>query len=401
MTFSSGVDAPSCSGRVAVIGGGRWACVLAEKLCEIVPQSGRISVHSRHNAESVAKWMAEHALEDRIHVSSDWPRTPAELDAVIVANAARDHETAVDWALDAGIHVLVEKPIAMTANGAQHLADRARRRGVRFAAANVFLFASFVEKFATLLSREKDIRLVRLRWMDPSDETRYGDSKRFDPGLPIFSDWLPHVSSILGALLPGRPHTCESLRFLRGGAHLELELLLGDIPCSVELVRNGERRQRVVEVAASDTALQLDFTVEPGTISCGSTTLDGDPDRSAHESPLALMLRAFLCWAARGKFDTRLDTEIGLRACRLIDQTLTLYNAALLPWLMTRLTRPGGADDDLRYALGEILQFRGLLSAAALDREIERLRARFAHAPDTGWLSTLINARAVSAEEQS
>jgi predicted dehydrogenase len=345
--------------------------------------------------------MAAHALQDRIHVSSDWPRTPTEIDAVIVANAARDHATAVDWALGAGIHVLVEKPIAMTANGAQHLSDLACRRSVHFAAANVFLFASYVEKFATLVSREKDIRLVRVRWMDPRDETRYGDSKRFDPGLPIFSDWLPHVSSIVGALLPGRLHTCESLRFLRGGAHLELELLVGDIPCSVELVRNGERRQRVVEVAASGRALQLDFSVEPGTISCGSTTSDGDPDWSARESPLALMLRAFLGWAARGQFDVRLDTEIALRACRLIDQTLTLYNAALLPWLMTRLAHLGDADDDLRYALGEILQFRGLLSAAALDREIERLRAQFARAPDAGWLSTLINARAVSAEEQS
>jgi hypothetical protein len=78
-----------------------------------------------------------------------------------------------------------------------------------------------------------------------------------------------------------------------------------------------------------------------------------------------------------------------------------MYHAALLPWLTSRLTHPGNADEDLRYALGEILQFRGLLSTAALEREIERVRDQFAKAPDTKWLSALISARAASAEEQS
>jgi len=252
-----------------------------------------------------------------------------------------------------------------------------------------------------VVSHERAIRFVRVCWMDPGVENRYGAEKRFDPGLPIFADWLPHVSSILGTLLPSSPHRCERLRFVRGGAHLELELAVGGVPCSVQLVRNGERRQRVIEVAASDRVLQLDFSVEPGRIGCGPTTLDGDPDWNVRESPLGLMLRAFLRWAAGGWFDRRLDTEIGLRACRLVDQTLPMYHAALLPWLTARLTHPGNADEDLRYALGEILQFRGLLSTAALEREIERVRDQFAKAPDTKWLSALISARTASAEEQS
>jgi predicted dehydrogenase len=391
----------SCPDSIAVIGGGRWACVLAEKLCKIVPGPVRLSVHSRHNSESVAAWMAAHALRERIHVSSEWPRSCEDTSAVIVANAARDHEKAVEWALGAGLPVLVEKPIALNAASAQHLVDQARTRTVRLAAANVFLFASYLERFAALVSDERDIRFVRVCWMDPGVENRYGAEKRFDPGLPIFADWLPHVSSILGTLLPSSSHRCERLRFVRGGAHLELELAVGGVPCSVQLVRNGERRQRVIEVAVSDRVLQLDFSVEPGRIGCGPTTLDGDPDWNVRESPLGLMLRAFLRWAAGGWFDRRLDTEIGLRACRLVDQTLPMYHAALLPWLTSRLTHPGNADEDLRYALGEILQFRGLLSTAALEREIERVRDQFAKAPDTKWLSALISARAASAEEQS
>jgi predicted dehydrogenase len=345
--------------------------------------------------------MAAHALRERIQVSSDWPRSCGDRSAAIVVNAARDHEQAVDWALDAEMPVLVEKPIALDAGSAQRLADRARRGSIRFAAAHVFLFASYLERLAVLVSRERDIRAVRVCWTDPRGENRYGDEKRFDPGLPVFADWLPHVSSIVGTLLPGGRHSCERLRLLRGGAHLELDLTVGGVPCSVQLVRNGERRQRVIEVAASDRMLQLDFSAEPGRINCGPTTFDGDPDWNARETPLALMLRAFLRWAGGGAFDSRLDHEIGLRACRLIDEARPLYDAALLPWLAGRLARAGDADEDLRYALGEILQSGGLLSAAVLERETERVREQFTKVPDIERLKALIRLRAASAEEQS
>ena len=401
MKDTSETDGECCPARVAVIGGGRWACVVAEKLCSLVPDSIGVSVHSRHNSRAVADWMAAHSLQRRVLVCSEWPRSAADANAVIVANAARDHAAAVDWALAAEIPVLVEKPLALSAAIAQQLIDRARSRSLRLGAAHVFLFAAYLERFAALIARERDIRSAHVCWEDPRVETRYGDEKRFDPGLPVFADWLPHVSSIVGALLPGSSLRCEDLRLLRGGAHVELKLAAGSVPCSVQLIRNGGRRRRVIEIAAAGRALRLDFSTEPGRISCGVTTEDPDPDWNARQSPLALMLRAFLRWAAGGRFDFRLDSEIGLRACRLIDETLARYDAALLTWLSGRLTDPGDTDEDLRYALGEILQYRGLLSAGAIERGIERVRARFARAPDTGWVKALISARAADSEEQS
>ena len=92
-----------CPDSVAVIGGGRWARVLAEVLCNLVPPSSSISVHSRHNAGSMSNWISERGLGDRIHVSSQWPQFDLAVShAVVVANAARDHEEAIEWALSAG-----------------------------------------------------------------------------------------------------------------------------------------------------------------------------------------------------------------------------------------------------------------------------------------------------------
>lgn len=350
-------------------------------------------MHSRHNAELVAAWVKSQGLHQRVEVSGEWPcLLHARSTAVIVANAARDHESAAESALSQRVPVLVEKPIAPTAAASQRLADLARNSGARFAAAHVFLFARYVQRFAHLVTESGAIRSVKVRWMDPAVESRYGDEKRFDPGLPIFADWLPHVLSIANPLTCGLPPRCEHLKFFRGGAHLELELALGNIPCSVELVRNGDRRQRIVEVVTSEKTLLLDFSCEPGTIIDGSRTSNGDPDWGRAEGPAALMLLAFLRWAAGGKFDNRLDNELGLRASEVIDQAATLYKAALVPWLTAELASSHDATDDLRYGLTELFQSAGLLPKTAIEEQIEQVRQRFSRLSDTTWLTALVEA---------
>jgi predicted dehydrogenase len=384
----------SCPERIAVIGGGRWARELTSLLCSLAPPGVRISVHSRHNAESVSEWAKSRGLEQRIAVSSEWPHLlRARSTAVIVANAARDHESAAESALFERVPVLVEKPIAPTAAASHRLVDLARRRDTRFAAAHVFLFARYLESFARLVNETGAIRSLRVHWMDPSVETRYGEKKRFDPGLPIFADWLPHVLSMTNALTPGLPPRCERLKFFRGGAHLELELVLGNIPCGVELVRNGDRRQRIVEVVTLEKTLLLDFSREPGTIISGSRTSNGDPDWGRARGPAALMLLAFLRWAAGGEFDSRLDIELGLRASEVIDQAASMYKAALVPWLAAELASPRSDADDLRYALTELLQSVSLLPETAIDEQIERVRREFSRTSDTHWLKALVEAQ--------
>lgn len=343
--------------HIAVIGGGRWARVLTEILCGLVPPSVGISVHSLHNVGPMSAWVLERGFGKRIQVSSDWPQFLSKgSSAMIVANAARDHKKAIEWALSAGVPVLVEKPITLTAAESQRLANIARSKEVRFAAAHTFLFASYLENFAKLVAEAGGARYLQVRWMDPQLESRYGEQKQYDLSLPIFADCLPHVLSMAGALTPGLPQRCETLKLFRGGAHLELELKLGDIPCSVQLVRNGEQRQRIIEITTGQKMFRLDFSKEPGTIVSGSTVMDGDLGWEVKQRPAARMLMAFLRWAAGGEFDSRLDIEIGLRANQVIDHTLDLYRSALMPWLMERLASPGELDDDLRYAFKEILQ---------------------------------------------
>ena len=343
--------------NIIVIGGGRWSRVLIDVLCNLVPPDAKVLVYSPRNAAGMEAWIFERGLKDRVCVSTKLPtKLSGATNAAIVANAARDHEKATEWAISRGLPVLVEKPLTLNLAATQRLVDSANCKQVYFAAAHVFSFASYIEVFSRVVASADRIESIRVQWMDPQFESRYGEAKSYDPGLTVYADWLPHILSILGTLASDHDSQCEKLEFLSGGAHLGIELKLGNIPCAIELVRNGKTRKRVIEVATQQKKITLDFSGEPGTIISGSEPICADPDWDVTEKPVSRMLGAFLQAAAGGVRDERLNVEIGLRASRLIEQVSALYSSALLSWLSGKLLMIESDDDnDLRYALSEIL----------------------------------------------
>lgn len=78
----------------------------------------------------------------RVHKFTDWRDLIAspEIDAVDICSPTHLHETMAIAALEAGKHVLVEKPLALTPEGAQRVLDAARRTGQTFMAAQVLRF---------------------------------------------------------------------------------------------------------------------------------------------------------------------------------------------------------------------------------------------------------------------
>lgn len=359
--------------HVAVIGGGRWSRVFIEILCRLIPPTTSLSVHTPHNAEAMSAWVSESGVDQHIQVSSDFPQLLAgKSNAVIVVNAARDHEKAIEWALSCGASVLVEKPVTLNLSASQRLADLAHSQNTYFAPAHVFLFARYIENFSKVIAENKNIKCVRVKWMDPQSESRYGEAKSYDPGLTIFADWLPHVVPILATLTNCKKIKNEQLQFSKGGAHLDINLMLDDIPCVIQLVRNGRYRQRLIEVTTEDKMLTLDFSNEPGTINSGSTVFSADPNWNDKEKPVSRMLEAFLQGAAGGFRDNRLDITIGLGVSDVIEKISSLYYSALYPWLREQVLVAQGSDDsELRYALSEILHADDPHSEISMDQRID------------------------------
>ena len=370
--------------HVVVIGGGRWSRVLVQVLCEIVPATTSISMHSSRGAGANNSWLIEQGLIDRVRVSSDPPELKGESStAVIVANAAQDHELAVELALLSKRPVLVEKPMALSAAAANRLIELARAHRVRLATAHVFLFARYLHNFSKHVASSGRILSLRIEWSDPQTESRYGERKQFDPNIPIFMDWLPHITSILDFLLPECAQQCEHLQFSKGGSDLTLTLKMNDVQCLVRLTRNSDQRRRLFEIDTEQGLVRLDSSTEPGTITKNAKLMCADPEWSNGSRPVAMMLSAFLLWAAGGQFDIRLDPVVGLRATEVTDQAAKLYNSARIRWLSEICAIDSTCAHDLRYALNEISLCKGTLPDA-LKFHIVRLEQIISQMPSEG-----------------
>ena len=148
-----------CPSNIAVIGGGRWSRVYIEILCGLIPQKTNITVHTPHNTVEMSAWISKSGFKHNIKVLSDFPEVlEGKSNAVIVVNAARDHEKAIEWALSCGASVLVEKPITLNFLATQRLADFAYSQNTYFAPAHVFLFARYIENFSKLIVENKNIQ---------------------------------------------------------------------------------------------------------------------------------------------------------------------------------------------------------------------------------------------------
>ena len=208
--------------------------------------------------------------------------------------------------------------------------------------------------------------------MDPECEVRHGEAKSYDASLPVYADWLPHVICLLHSVTRSTDWVPVTLELFAGGSHVKLALVSDKSLCSIELVRNGDRRQRILEVKTLNRTFLLDFSSEPGRIMADGVSLCSVDGWRVKPRPMASMLGAFLQGAVVGTYDSRLDIAIGLRANLLIDKVESSYRAALLPWLAKEVMNSSNyISDDLRYALSEMLLQYDRASLVPLDQRID------------------------------
>lgn len=339
--------------RLALVGGGRWARVLAGVLLEVTPPTVQIDIHTPSNPTGMGEWSASHGF-NRVRVVSEWPEFHGgnRPDAVIVANAARDHTKAAGAALRAGIAAFVEKPLALSERDARDLVELASRHGALLAVSRVFLFAHSLERFASHVLARAPAKCARVAWTDPKIEMRYGEAKRYDASIPMLVDILPHVLPILRTIF-GRDPEFVALTISNGGAETDVRMTVAGLPCSVALARDADTRRRTIEVETSRGHLRLDLSEGDGRIFDGREELE-DPGGSPTPGLLALMLREFLECAAAGRTDDRLSPATAIEDCRIVDQILPIYCRKQAEWLAERRGRQ--VDPGIRYALCELLR---------------------------------------------
>jgi len=239
---------------------------------------------------------------------------------------------------------------------------------------------------------EGKISKINIHWEDPGVENRYGEKKLYDSGLTVFSDWLPHVLSMISEITTGEDFNFLSIDLEKGGASVTVHILAGDIPCKIILTRNGNSRKRYMDVYTETKILMLDFSKEPGTIYDGINVIQGDTEWESNKSPLEFMLSAFLKQISEDEFDDRLNIEIGLKALKVIDSAMIDYRKKQIIWLIENISLQTSnigevaINEDLFYALSEIFQSKIFIPKEELISKAKRFLFKLNDPSDKNWL---------------
>jgi predicted dehydrogenase len=223
-----------------------------------------------------------------------------DADAASVAVPTDRHRDIAGGLLEAGLHLLVEKPIAATTAEAEELVALARRHGV-------ILQVGHIERFNPVLSALED----------RSHPPRFIEAHRLAP-YPPPRDGLPPRGTEVSVLLDLMIHDLEILLHLVGSevthinavgvpvlsptediANVRLRFANGCI-ANVTASRISPEKLRKIRVFRDDAYISLDYMRQEGELYTRSNgTIQRDKVPVEKREPLAAELEAFIGCVAR------------------------------------------------------------------------------------------------------
>jgi predicted dehydrogenase len=197
--------------RVGIIGLGYWGPNLVRALesvdeaevtavCDI--DRGRLQVVSHHFPQVLATTDLEDVLD------------PTRVDAVVIATPTSTHAPLARKALERGLHVFVEKPLATTSAECEQLIELAERMDRILFVGHVFLYTAAVAKLRELI----DVGEMGKVWYISSTRVNLGPVRR---DVNALWDLAPHDISIILHLVGEMPESvnCQGNGYLNRRVH--------------------------------------------------------------------------------------------------------------------------------------------------------------------------------------
>ncbi len=136
--------------NIALVGYGYWGPNLARNVHHSTDATLHTIVDASNEALDRTQSLYPHIVA---RTRLDDALADNEIDGVIVATPARTHASIARAALEAGKHVLVEKPLAMTVADARALVDLATARDLRLMVGHVFEYNPAVRYIKEVMGR--------------------------------------------------------------------------------------------------------------------------------------------------------------------------------------------------------------------------------------------------------
>ncbi|MFP8953054.1 Gfo/Idh/MocA family oxidoreductase [Natrialbaceae archaeon A-arb3/5] len=170
-------------------------------------------------------------------------------DAVTVAVPTHAHHETVLRCLDAGVHVLVEKPIAETAEQGRAMAERARDAGLVLQVGHIERFNPAVRTVNELIDDLDIISLEAERLGPPIDRTA--------PGNVVF-DLMVHDVDIVASLLGTGPESMTAMG-TDDGRYATATMEYDDIVTTLTASRVTQKKVRRLTVTARECLVEVDY----------------------------------------------------------------------------------------------------------------------------------------------
>jgi predicted dehydrogenase len=255
------------------------------------------------------------------------------LDAVVVATPVSSHHALASRALDAGMHVLVEKPLAGSAADAADLVERARRARLVLMPGHTFLYSPPVVRIRDLIAAGElgeiffvSMSRVNLGLHQPDVSVVWDLAPHDFSILRFWLDEIPgHVSALSrGCIIPDTPDVAFiNLEFPSGTiAHVELSWLAPGKLRRTTIV--GSRKMVVYDDTSSEPVRVFDSGVivpDPETFGEYRLTYRTGDIISPHievSEPLVLEMEDFCRAISAGSPPSSTDS-IGLEVVRMIE----------------------------------------------------------------------------------
>ncbi len=269
--------------RIGLIGCGAWGEKWA-RVIDVDPQA-ELTWIADPDGDTSIKALA-YAGPPPVYPSALEAYGEHETDAVVIACPPADHYSEAIYALTRGLHVIVEKPVALEPTHAARMVRLARSRGRVLLPAHTFLFSAPV---LAMLNRRIEIgvlRYARFEWLGPG---------RVRDDIDVLWSVGPHPLSILHHLRPDWPYEVQGhmrawLRSQRADV-CRFALLWEGFTADVALSWVDPVKVRRVTLLGSDGGMVCEPTQGELTIQAGGRT---ETVLVTDEEPLATMLREFV-----------------------------------------------------------------------------------------------------------
>ena len=300
--------------RVGVIGVGSIGKNHA-RICAELSEANFTAVYDIN--DEAAKNIGRHY---RVHVARSLDEFISLIDAATVAAPTPVHFEIGRRLLDAGKHVLIEKPITETPKEAEELVRLARER-------SLILQVGHVERFNPVMSALQE-RLTRPRFIEVHRLSQY-PGRSLEIGVVL--DLMIHDLEIILHLVrsPVKSIDAVGVPVLSKGEDIANARLRFENGCvaNVTASRISAKRMRKIRVLQEGAYLSLDYQNQAGEI---HRLINGQIKRErvkiAKEEPLKRELKAFLDCASRGQqplvsgSEAAAALELAIRITEMIEE---------------------------------------------------------------------------------